>query len=170
MPSDIETLIAEIWTGVAHQVSTVEQIEPHAMVGVAASLEDQGVGLVRLGSIPKELYNTVLDSTVKQTGADFVVIIHEAFLRVSKTKEPPMKFVGKWPNIEKVIDTDGMEAIDSVVVTYAMKGGTVTLETKKILRREDGTRYIDDSSHVKTSAVENRFLDGIFPPDKANLH
>ena len=170
MPSDIETLITEIWTGIANQVGTVEQIEPHAVVGVADSLEDQGVSIVCLSSIPEEHYNAVLDSAAKQTGADFVVVIHEAFLRVTKTKEPPMKFVGKWPNIEKVIDTEGMEAIDSVVVSYTMKGGAVTLETKKILRREGGTRYIDDSSHDKTSTVENRFLDGIFLPDRANLH
>lgn len=173
MQFSLEELIPQIWKGIASQLEEAGEVEPHALVGNTETVESKGIGQVSLSVFPKEMFNAVLAQAVSYMGADFVVMVYEAWMRKSNAVDIasiPTKLVGTWPNVERVPDVTSMEAVDSVVVAYVAKGGTPVIETMTLKRSESGRRSLQEDSHHKVEALSNRFLDGLFPPPDSKVH
>lgn len=173
MQFSLEELIARIWKGIASQLEEVGEVEPHALVGNTETAESEGIGYVQLGEALEEMFGAELAQAVSHMDADFVVMIYEAWMRKSNTADIsaiPTKLVGTWPNVERVPDVSGMEAVDSIVVAYVAKGGTPVVETMALKRSESGQRSLQEGSHYKVESLSNRFLDGLFPAPASKVH
>lgn len=173
MQFNLEEFIPQIWKGIAAQLEEEGEVVPHGLVGNTNTVATTGLGHVQLGVVPKEVYHAVLVEAVKHMDADFAVVIHEAWMRKSNAADLgsiPTKLVGNWPNVERVPDTSGMEAVDSVVVSYVMKGSNPVVETMTVKRAEDGRRALEEGSLHKIEPLTSRFLDGLFPTPAAKIH
>lgn len=173
MQFNLEEFIPSIWEDIAIQLADAGEVVPHGLVGNTEAAAVVGLGHVQLSAVPKDVYRIVLSEAVKHMDADFVVVIHEAWMRKSNVADVgsiPTKLVGTWPNVERVTDTSGMEAIDSVVVSYVAKGSIPVVETMTVKTDEGGRRTLEGGSLRKIEPLTSRFLDGLFPPPPSKVH
>ena len=173
MQFNLEEFIPQIWKGIAAQLVEEGEVATHGLVGNTNTVTTTGIGHVQLGVVPKEVCHDVLAEAVKHMDADFVVVIHEAWMRklnATDLGDIPTKLVGNWPNVERVPDASGTEAVDSVVVSYVTKGNNPVVETMTVKRAEDGRRALEEGSLHKIEPLASRFLDGLFPTPAAKVH